>query len=204
MKHWQAMHAGGDIQTAPLPPWHAPPPPDWLVAFSRWLEQLFRPLAQALGAGWPLVKWGLIALVAVLVTAVLWRMLEPLIARLRNRQPAAAPDAPEWAPARAEAEALLADADALAAEGRYGEATHLLLRRSVGQIVSAAPHWLVPAATAREIAALPQMPASARAAFATISARVEASRFALRPLGAADWQAARGAYADFALQRLAG
>jgi hypothetical protein len=33
---------------------------------------------------------------------------------------------------------------------------------------------------------------------------VEQSRYALRPLAAADWQAARAAYADFALQRLDG
>ena len=39
--------------------------------------------------------------------------------------------------------------------------------------------------------------------FATIAGRVESSLFALRALGAEDWQAARAAYADFALARLA-
>jgi len=32
--------------------------------------------------------------------------------------------------------------------------------------------------------------------------RAERSLFALRELGPADWQAARGAYADFALEQL--
>ena len=47
------------------------------------------------------------------------------------------------------------------------------------------------------------LPDAARSAFATIAGRVESSLFALRTLGAEDWQAARAAYADFALARLA-
>ena len=135
---------------------------------------------------------------------MIWRLAEPAIARLRLRQTGTpAEEYPAWAPARAEAEALLADADALAAAGKFDEAAHLLLRRSVTQIAQARPDWLAPASTAREIAALRQLPETARAAFAEITARVESSRYALRPLGSADWQVARAAYADFALQRLA-
>lgn len=203
LAHWRAAHAAGDIQAAPLPQWAPPPPPGWWLAFWRWLGEFLSPLARALGGGWPLVKWGLIGLGAVGLAALAWRIIAPLVARWRLRDRAVLAAAPDWAPARTEAEALLADADALAAAGRYDEATHLLLRRSVGQIAAAAPQAVSPAATAREIATLPQLSAPARAAFAVISARVEASRFALRPLAAADWQAARGAYADFALQRLA-
>src|SRR5690606_442515 len=98
-----------------------------------------------------------------------------------------------------EALALLEDADRLAAEGRYDEAAHLLLRRSVGQIAAARPGLLDPSNTAREIAALPALPDTARRAFAIIAGRVEASLFALRALSADDWRAARAAYADFAL-----
>ncbi len=105
-------------------------------------------------------------------------------------------------PDRDEALALLEDADRLAAAGRFDEATHLLLRRSVSQIAGARPDWVHPASTAREIAAISALPDAARRAFALIAGRVERSLFALRALDAADWQAARAAYADFALQRL--
>ena len=47
------------------------------------------------------------------------------------------------------------------------------------------------------------LPERARSAFAAIASRVERSLFALRALDAEDWQAARAAYADFALQRFA-
>ena len=56
--------------------------------------------------------------------------------------------------------------------------------------------------TAREIAGLAALPERARQAFAHISVRVERSRFAMRGLDAADWQSARAAYAEFALERL--
>ena len=107
-----------------------------------------------------------------------------------------------WAPAAGDALALLEDADALAAQGRYDEATHLLLKRSVGQIAAARPDLVEPATTARELAALPSLPDGARTAFGTIATRVERSLFALRTLSADDWQAARAAYAEFALARL--
>ncbi len=90
-------------------------------------------------------------------------------------------------------------ADRLAAEGRFDEATHLLLQRSVGQIAAARPDLVEPATTARELAAMGALPDAARTAFGTIAGRVERSLFALRALGADDWQAARAAYADFAL-----
>ena len=95
--------------------------------------------------------------------------------------------------------ALLEDADRLAAEGRFDEATHLLLKRSVGQIAAARPDLLEPSSTAREIAELPALSEAARGAFALIAGRVERSLFALRRLSVDDWDAARAAYADFAL-----
>jgi hypothetical protein len=124
-----------------------------------------------------------------------WRLLEPYFKRRRGDEQAAT----EWAPDAGEALALLDDADRLAAEGRYDEATHLLLKRSVGQIAAARPNWLEPSSTAREIAVLPDLPQAARGAFATIAERVERSLFALRSLTADDWHAARTAYAEFAL-----
>ncbi|MCT2399030.1 hypothetical protein [Novosphingobium mangrovi (ex Huang et al. 2023)] len=201
---WEAVRRASDIQYAPLPPSKVPDVPqvpEWLKALGRALEAIFGPIGRLLGVSWPTFQWVLIALGALLALFLLWRLLGPLIVQRRNRAESE-DEADLWAPDRAEAMALLEDADRLAGEGRYGEATHLLLRRSVRQISDARPDWLIPASTAREIAVLPMLPEAGRRAFGTIAARVERSLFALRDLDAQDWAAARAAYADFALIEL--
>jgi len=200
-RDWQAVRADGDIQYAPLPPIKPPETPGWLEALGEWLRRLLEPLGKAIGVSWPVIEKVLIAVALLCVLAILWRLLQPLLARLRA-EPAEA--APEWSPDRAAAVALLEDADRLAGEGRYAEAVHLLLQRSVGHIAEARPDWLLPASTAREIAAFPMLPERARQAFGTIATRVERSLFALRELQREDWSVARAAYADFALADLAG
>ena len=205
-RDWQSLRDQADIQYAPLPPAVSPPakppdPPEWLKRLNEWLESLFRPLGEAIGMSWPVLEKMLLALLALLVLFVLWRLLAPVFTAMRL--PRAEAEL-EWAPPEAAAVALLADADRLAAEGRYGEATHLLLQRSVHHIAEARPDWLLPASTAREIALFPMLPEAAGRAFGLIAGRVEQSLFALRELDLADWQAARAAYAEFALQRLPG
>jgi hypothetical protein len=74
------------------------------------------------------------------------------------------------------------------------------LQRSVADIAAARPDWLSPSSTAREIALLPALPATARQAFATMAEEVERARYALRAPGLGEWQRARGAYAAFALE----
>lgn len=198
-RDWQALRADADIQYAPLPPVKPPETPGWLKRLGEWLESVFKPLGEMLGVSWPVLEKFLIALAVLLALFILWRLLAPLL-RVR----AAVTPEPEWVPDQAMAVALLSDADRLAAEGRYGEAVHLLLQRSVHHIAEARPDWLLPASTAREIATLPLLPDRARAAFGEIARRVERSLFALRELDLADWQAARAAYADFAFQPLPG
>jgi hypothetical protein len=199
---WQAVRADAAIQYAPLPPIAPPQPPPWLKLIGEWLRAIFEPLGRFLGLSWPVLQAILVVLALLIAGFVLWRLvIEPLLG-LRRRAPDAAE--PGWTPDRAAAVALLEDADRLAAEGRYGEAVHLLLRRSVHHIAAARPDWLLPASTAREIASLPMLPEPARQAFSIIAVRVERSVFALRDLDPGDWQAARQAYADFALQRLGG
>lgn len=199
-RDWQAMRADGDIQYAPLPPIKPPETPEWLKTLGEWLRAIFEPIGNALGLSWPVIEKILIALAILCALLILWRLVQPLLERLRRAGP---PPEPEWTPDRAAAVTLLEDADRLAAEGRYGEAVHLLLQRSVGHIAEARLDWLLPASTAREIAAFPMLPERARQAFAIIAARVERSLFALRDLDIADWTAARAAYADFALVKLA-
>jgi hypothetical protein len=191
-RDWQAVQADPTIQYAPVTVTTKPPEmPEWLTA-------MFEAIARALGMSAPVLLWVVGGSVALVVLYAIWRLAEPLF----ERAPKPADEPGDWAPERDEALALLEDADRLAAEGRFDEAAHLLLKRSVAQIAGARPDWVHPASTAREIAAIGALPERARGAFATITARVERSRFALRDLDVADWQAARAAYAEFALERM--
>lgn len=203
---WEALHADEAIQFAPVEIPAVPPrEPNWLLqALDRlfaWLGDLFAPLGAALGGAWGWLQWVLLGLVVLLALVLLARLLGPGLGTGSRRAQADSADAP-WRPDAAASLALLEEADRLAAEGRYDEATHLLLQRSVGHIAAARPDWTRPSSTARELAALPALPEAARAAFRVIAERVERSLFALRSLERADWEAARAAYADFALARL--
>ena len=203
-RDWRALRGDGDIQFAPVeaPPPENPEMPDWFREFLEALGELLSPIGDALsglgrllGMSGQALTWLIAAIGAAILAYLVWRLAEPWLARRRETTQAA----PEWTPDSGEALALLDDADRLAAEGRYDEATHLLLKRSVCQIAAARPDWLEPSSTAREIAALPALPQAARGAFAAIAERVERSLFALRSLSAEDWHAARAASADFAL-----
>jgi hypothetical protein len=203
-RDWQAVHGDPSIQFAPvtvkLPPTE---PPGWLVAVGEFLKALFEPFGRALGLSWPVLQWVLLALAGLVAAYAVWRLAEPLLEARRQRGSKIASEA-EWAPQREEALALLEDADRLAAEGRFDEATHLLLQRSVQHISAARPEWVHRASTAREIAAISGLSDSARSTFVLIAGRVERSLFALRRLDAGDWGDAREAYAAFALERIGG
>ena len=152
----------------------------------------------------PHLLWisGVFMMLSALPLVLLVRLIGPGFGRKDKRKQAddLAPEA--WQPDSAASVALLEDADRLAAEGRFDDATHLLLQRSVAQIAAARPGWVEPSSTARELAALPALPDAARTAFGVIATRVERSLFALTALDRADWDAARAAYAEFALARL--
>ena len=200
---WQHVHADPSIQYAPVnfPPVKPPETPGWIEALGRVLQSIFEPIARALGMSGSVLAWVALGLLIAFVLYVLWRLFESAQQNWRSNVSVAVA-APEWRPDQADALALLEDADRLAAAGRFDEATHLLLRRSVQQIATARPEWVKRASTAREIAAIGALPDKARSTFGLIAARVERSLFALRALDLADWQAARAAYAEFALERL--
>jgi hypothetical protein len=196
---WDAIRADDSIQYGPI---EIPPrsePPGWLQDIMEFFSNLFAPVGQAFAGSWPVVKWVLIAAAAAMLLYILYRLLKPVL-EIRPSDDAAEA---EWAPQEHQARALLEEADALAAQGDFDAATHLLLQRSVGHISEARPDWVEPSSTARELARLPALPEEARTAFAIIAERVETSLFALRRLGPDDWQSAREAYASFALQNLA-
>jgi len=195
---WDAVRSDGDIQFQPVEIPEATPPdtPDWLADFFTWLGEVLEPVARLLAYVWPVLFWVLAALGVALTLYAIYRLVDPTRFGGRKRTIG---DGNEWVPEEAKALELLEEADRLASEGRFDEATHLLLMRSVGQIAEIRPDLIDPSSTAREIAALPALPGAARTAFGTIAERVERSLFALSSLSADDWQAARSAYSEFAL-----
>lgn len=201
---WADLRNDVDLQFAPVSIPEVPPrQPGWfeelLVSFFTFLGDLFAPLGRLFGASWFWLQWVLLAAALGFALLMLVRMFGPGAAK---RQSAATEAEEEWRPDRAATLALLEDADRLAAEGRFDEATRLLLQRSVGHIAAVRPDWVEPSSTARELASLPALPDAARAAFRVIAERVERSLFALRALDRPDWEAARAAYTEFALARL--
>ena len=194
---WKTIRADPTIQfdlPEKLPEPRDPPP--------AWLEPVLRAIGdfvQWVGGGWRLILWGIGIVIVVALLFALVPSLRQWIAEKfgRNRM---VEDAPVWAPTETRARALLEDADALAAQGRYDEAVHLLLFRSIDDIVAWRGDVVRPADTSRDIARADALPPHARGVFAGIVAAVERSLFGGRALALDDWQRARADYAGFALK----
>ena len=195
---WRAMRDDSDLQFEPIPPPEVSPPPEWLQSLGEFFVNVFSPVARAFAASWPVLQWVLIAVGIALLALLIARIFGLQVFRRPTKAETAELD---LTPDRAEAQALLSDADALAAQGRYGEAVRLLLARSIGQIANRRPDLVHPSSTARELGMLEALPDAARRAFNAIARAVERALFALEDLDERDWTEARAAYADFALER---
>lgn len=184
-----ALRARTDIQFEMVA---AKPPevPEWM----RWLAKQLSHLAPFA----PTIFWICVALGAALI---LYLVVTTIIRAFPSRSVEAEPeqDVATWRPTEKAARALLADAEALAGQGRFEEAVHLLLQRSLEDIQRNRPRLLRPALTSREIAGSDWMPGIVRRAFAAMAAPVERSLFGGRSLARADWEEARAAYGEFAL-----
>jgi hypothetical protein len=153
------------------------------------------PLPGLGGIFWVLVAVGIALLLYMIVKSIIER--EPR----GGSEPSVEREIAQWRPAEKEARALLAEADAMAAAGRYDEAARLLLHRSLEDIAKRKPKLLRPALTSREIARAPLLPDAVRAAFDAMAAPVERSLFGGRVLDRSAWESARAAYGDFALPK---
>ena len=175
------------------PPDPPPPPrdpPGWL----QWL-------ADFLSADHPGLRLALWILAGLFALAIVWL----IVMRLRGadwpwRHGAGAEGEadPDWRPEGAKARTLLGQADALAAAGRFSEAAHLLLFRSIEDVDERRPQAIRKSLTARDIAGLPAIPDRPRGAFARIAMLVERAFFARRALGEPEWRECRTAYEEFA------
>ena len=112
-----------------------PRPPGWLEPLLEFLR--------ALGPLWQAIFWlGLTAIVGT----ILWLIGRELVRIGRSARPEARNLGPEtWRPDQAAARVLLSDADALAAQGRFAEAVHLILLRSIDELKARRPKAIRPA-----------------------------------------------------------
>lgn len=164
-------------------------------AIARAIASFFEAIGSVLG-------YLLAGLVILAILAGLYMVFgESLTFRLRQKEKASDPDVsvvPDLRPEAARARALLEDADALAAQGRFAEAVHLLLFRSIDEIQEKKTGLIGRSLTAREIGALGILPDWIRDALAPIIRIVERSFFGGQDVNESGWREARDSYEAFA------
>lgn len=168
------------------------PPPGWVQGVARFI--------QALG---PVFKVIFYLAVAAIVLGILYFLFGEAI-RLRLGGKGKARERTEddvledLRPDAAAARSLLEEADALAQQGRFAEAVHLLLFRSIEDIQVRVEGGVPTSLTAREIAGLGKLPERAKRGLRPIIQVVERSFFGGRAVDSDGWQQARRSYEDFA------
>jgi hypothetical protein len=174
-------------------PMHVPEPPSPPPAWLQWLSNF-------LGTDHPGIRAGLWILAALFVLAIAALIWTKVSGRewpwSRGAKDGEADEG--WRPEAGRARTLLGEADALAAAGRYSEAAHLLLYRSIEDVDERRPELIRKSLTSRDIAALPAIPERPRGAFARIAMLVERGIYARGDHAQAEWHACRAAYEEFA------
>ncbi|MEL6245455.1 MAG: hypothetical protein AAFQ85_08915 [Pseudomonadota bacterium] len=180
----------------------APEPPEPRESIG-WLAAIFDGIAGFLGALGPIVQVLVYGGIAALVGTIVYMIFgEAIRARFKPRDKDGDPKEDvvieDIRPDAAAARSLLEEADALAKQGRFAEAAHLLLFRSIEDIQIKRGERVPQALTAREIGTLPTLPDRARTALSPIIAVVERSFFGGRTVDETGWVTARRSYEDFA------
>ncbi|MEE9272312.1 MAG: hypothetical protein V3U57_03470 [Robiginitomaculum sp.] len=155
----------------------------------------------------PLFKvafWGIIAAFALYI---LYSIISEAIHLKRShalkQKSKTTPEIPTYHPDLETAKTLIKDADKLAAAGRFEEAVHMLLFRSIGDIERKRPHAIKRSLTSREISELSILTPKAKDGFTFIGRMVESSFFGGRRLGAQDYTRSKAAYENFAYEKIA-
>jgi hypothetical protein len=173
--------------------------------FLKWLAKLLEPLSKALEPAGkalaplaPYIFWGGLAIGAAFILFLIGQRLFAVKRGLAMGGLKLSAGAEAWRPAPEQARALLEEADRLAAEGRFVEATHLILLRSIQDIQARRPRAVAVSLTSRDIARLEVLPPPARVLFSGIAEAVEISLFGGRPLDREGYARCRNAYSSFA------
>lgn len=148
--------------------------------------------------------WGLVIVVGLVVAWFLFQLIADLVLDRspfkRNRErTATAPERVETPvmPRRPVDAHSLAEADRLAAEGRFAEAIHLLLLVAMTRLHGELGPRVPPAMTGREILRLPSLPAATVAPLTRMVQLSEIKHFGGRQAAEPDYRAARGDYLAF-------
>jgi hypothetical protein len=175
-----------------FPAFHPPVTPQWLVDLGNFLARIWPHLWFLGYLGWAAII-GAALIVLILIGRGILRS-----GWLRGRLDPNSEAVADWRPGTEAARNLLREADALAAQGKFAEAVHLILLRSIEHINEQNPNLVKPAMTSREIGALRQLPAAARTAFVAITRVVERALFAGLEIVASDFARCRETYERFA------
>jgi len=164
-------------------------PPQWLVNILNFIGAIF----QALGPLFYMIFW---LGAGALIMAILYLLVTTLMAANFERRDKIDDDTPVplYEPEQAQARILLEEIDALAAQGKYAEAVHTLLFRSIQDIDANRPNIIRRSLTSREIGGLTILTANARYVFSSIAAIVERSFFGGQDISKADFDTARADY----------
>ncbi len=180
-----------DMTTAPPPP----EPPAWLIPIAEIIGAIFKVLAPIL---YILFWLG----VGALIMGILYLLITTIMAAQfsKDKTPKNDTSLPLYQPELARARILLDEIDALAAQGKYAEAVHTLLFRSIQDIDANRPNVIRRSLTSREIGELAILTPNARDVFSNIAFIVERSFFGGQEIGKADFDTARAAYTDLTRQ----
>ncbi|MEO1643057.1 MAG: hypothetical protein AAFR74_06945 [Pseudomonadota bacterium] len=181
-----------------------PPPRERRQRSENGIAKFFADLFSGIG---PVFGWTLVVIIALLLLTALYYMFgESLSLRRSEKVPKPYKNvsiAPDLMPDEAAARALLGDAETLASEGRFAEAVHALLFRSIDLIQERQPSAVKRSLTAREIGQLGGLPDLIRNGLSPIIRIVERSYFGGRDVDERSWREARDAYRSFALREAA-
>lgn len=195
-------HKANDRLQTERPEWTPEPvevEPRKRNAFLEAIADFFSWLFRTFGG---LFKFIMIAVIGGAILYALWYMFGDVVGLRWFKKDK--PDEAELSeientrPDRKQAVALLEQADALAAEGKFAEAVHLLLFRSIEDLQEKRSGGVPKSLTAREIQSLSDLSQVARQALAPIIRIVETSFFGGRPVDRSGWQTARQSYENFA------
>jgi len=183
----------------------APPPPEtpeWIKGLEKFFEPLFKFIAAIFKVLAPLGTLIFWLGVGAIVMAILYLLVTTLMAANFQGKDKTddSPATPLYQPEQAQARILLDEIDALAAQGKYAEAVHTLLFRSIQDIDANRPNVIRRSLTSREIGGLAILTEGARDVFSNIAAIVERSFFGGQDIGKADFDMARADYARLAGQ----
>lgn len=171
--------------------------------FGKWIGRILEAIFSFLAPFLEIAFWLGVGALAIGALYLIGRAVYETRYALPTKKDKEVEEIPLYQPAEAQARILLDEVDKLAAEGRYGEAVHTLLFRSIQDIDRNRPNVVRRSLTAREIGSLSVLTVEARKAFSTIAGVSELTHFGGVRVNKAGFETARAAYADLTGQTAA-